>query len=204
VADRLHEVRLAHTDAAVEEQRVVSLGGPLGDGLASRVCELVPAADDERVERITRIQLRSAVPIESPLRRMERLRTCTGTRTASRASACTSAGTCEGMSREAAVVSYRRVRRIVFGGNELYILVAEPEVVDRFLNQVGIFIANVTELGRRNAHEENAIAGVAVACGLQPGVVGVAIDFLFQSVKNARPRIRDDGRTGERHFLPEC
>jgi hypothetical protein len=32
----------------------------------------------------------------------------------------------------------------------------------------------------------------------------VAIDFLFQSVKNARPRIRDDGRTGERHFLPEC
>jgi hypothetical protein len=96
-----------------------------------------------------------------------------------------------------------RVRRIVFGGNEFHIFVAEAEIVDRFLNQVGVFVADVAELGGGNAHEQNFVAGVAVAGGLQPGVVGVAVDFLFQGVEDAHPRIRDDGGTGERHFLPE-
>jgi hypothetical protein len=36
VADGLHEVGLAHADAAVEEERVVGLGGALGDGLRAR------------------------------------------------------------------------------------------------------------------------------------------------------------------------
>jgi len=31
----------------------------------------------------------------------------------------------------------------------------------------------------------------------------MAVDFLFQGVEDADPRIRDDGGTGERHFLPE-
>ncbi len=37
VADRLHQVRLAHAHAAIEKQRIVSLGGLLGDCLRGGV-----------------------------------------------------------------------------------------------------------------------------------------------------------------------
>src|ERR1700676_4576197 len=97
----------------------------------------------------------------------------------------------------------RRVRRIVLRGNEFHILVSEPENVDRFLNQICVFVADMTKLSGRNAHEQDSIAGVAVPRWLQPGVVGVPVDFLLQGVKDARPRIRDDGRAGERHCLSE-
>src|ERR1700676_2477093 len=97
----------------------------------------------------------------------------------------------------------RRVRRIVLGGNEFHILVTQTEIVHRLLNQICILIAYVTELGGRDAHEQNSIAGVAVPRWLQPCVVGVAVDFLLQRVKDARPRIRNDGGTGERHCLSE-
>ena len=93
------------------------------------------------------------------------------------------------------------VRGIVFGGHEFHFFVTEAEIVDRFLNQICVFVAHVTELGRRNAHEQNSIAGVAVTRRLQPRVVRVTVDFFFQRVENARPRIRDNGGTGERHFF---
>src|SRR5712672_113144 len=96
-----------------------------------------------------------------------------------------------------------RVRRIILGGNEFHILVSQPENVDRFLNQIPVFVADMTKLSCRNAHEQDSIAGVTVPRWLQPGVVGVAVDFLLQGVEDARPRIRDDGRTGEGHCLPE-
>jgi hypothetical protein len=67
VSDGLHEVRLAHADAAIEEERVVGFGRTLGDGLAGGVGELVAGADDESVEGVARIQLRGAIPIEAGL-----------------------------------------------------------------------------------------------------------------------------------------
>src|SRR6267378_6764784 len=96
-----------------------------------------------------------------------------------------------------------RVRRIILGGNEFHILVSQPENVDRFLNQIPVFVADMTKLSCRNAHEQDSIAGVTVPRWLQPGVVGVPVDFLLQGVKDARPRIRDDGGTCERHCLSE-
>src|SRR4029077_10184764 len=93
----------------------------------------------------------------------------------------------------------RSVRRIVLGGNEFHILVSEPENINRFLNQICVFVADMTKLGGRDAPEQNSIAGMAVPRWLQPGVVGVPVDFLLQGVKDAHPRIRDDGRAGERH-----
>src|SRR3981081_2828909 len=98
---------------------------------------------------------------------------------------------------------YRRVRRIILGGNEFHILVSQPENVDRFLTQIPVFVANMTKLSGRNAHEQDSIAGVTVPRWLQPGVVGVPVDFLLQGVEDAGPRIRDDGRTGEGHCLQE-
>ena len=47
VADRLHQVRLAHSHSAIEKQRVVGLGGLLGDGLGRRVRELIRRANDK-------------------------------------------------------------------------------------------------------------------------------------------------------------
>src|SRR5262249_35709387 len=53
VPDRLHEMRLAHADSAIEKQRVVGLGGPLGYGLGCSVSKLVAGADDECVKCVT-------------------------------------------------------------------------------------------------------------------------------------------------------
>src|SRR5271155_2952418 len=112
-------------------------------------------------------------------------------------------GSNQHLTRETAVMTDRSVRGIILGGNEFHIFVSQAEIVDGFLNQVGVLIAHVTELGSWNADEENSVAGVAVARRLEPGVVGVAVDFLFQSVEDSRPGIRDDGRASEGHFLPE-
>ena len=70
VADGLHQVGLAHADAAVEEERVVGFRRTFGDRLAGGVGELIAAADDECVEGVARIQLRRAVPVEACLRRV--------------------------------------------------------------------------------------------------------------------------------------
>ena len=51
VTDGVHEVRLAQTHAAVEEQRVVGRARRLRDGQRGRVRKPVRGADDERVER---------------------------------------------------------------------------------------------------------------------------------------------------------
>src|SRR5437899_12621909 len=69
MTDGLHEVGFAHPDAAVQKQRVVGLGRPLSDCLAGRVGELVAVPDDESVERVARIQLGRAVPVEARLAR---------------------------------------------------------------------------------------------------------------------------------------
>src|SRR6185369_12506074 len=68
VTDGLHEVGLAHSDATVEEERIVGLGGRFGDGQRGCVCELVSASDDKSVEGVARVQLRGAIEVESNLR----------------------------------------------------------------------------------------------------------------------------------------
>src|SRR6185436_2425239 len=50
------QVRLAETDTAVDEERVVGLRRKLGDGLAGGLRELVGRADDEGIENVARVQ----------------------------------------------------------------------------------------------------------------------------------------------------
>ena len=69
VSDGLHQVRLAHANAAIEEQRVVGFRWTLGHGLACRMSKLVAAADHEGIKGVARIQLRRAIPIKPRLRR---------------------------------------------------------------------------------------------------------------------------------------
>ena len=58
VPNCVKEVGLSETGRAVDEQRVVRPGRALGDRERRRVCEPVGRADDELVERVTRVQLR--------------------------------------------------------------------------------------------------------------------------------------------------
>ena len=53
VRDGLHEVRLAESGVAVDEERVVDLAGRLGDGVGGGGGELVRLSDDEVVERVS-------------------------------------------------------------------------------------------------------------------------------------------------------
>ncbi len=168
VTNGLHEMSLAHAHAAVEEERIVSLGRTLGDRLAGGVGKLIAAADDEGVEGVASIELRGAVPVETRLRW----------------------GGCGGG--EAAIVTNRSCGGIVFGRDKLYVVKSEAEVVDSFLNKVGIFVAGVAELDGGNANEEDASAGVTVAGGFEPGIVRVPVDFLFQRIENARPGVGGD------------
>src|SRR5437667_9587596 len=68
--DGLHQVSLAHANAAVEEKRVIGLRWTLCNSSASRMGKLVSAADDESVESVARVQLRGTVPVETGLRGM--------------------------------------------------------------------------------------------------------------------------------------
>ena len=72
VADGVHQVRLAHSHAAIEEERIVGARGPLGDGQRGGARKLVAVADDEVVEGVARIQLRGGRPVEARLLRRAR------------------------------------------------------------------------------------------------------------------------------------
>ena len=53
VRDGLHEVGLAESGVAVDEERVVDLAGRLADGVGGGGGELVRLSDDEVVERVS-------------------------------------------------------------------------------------------------------------------------------------------------------
>ena len=68
VADGVHQVGLAEADAAVQEQRVVGVAGPLRHGQAGRVGEPVGRADDEVRERVARVEVGRAALAADPRR----------------------------------------------------------------------------------------------------------------------------------------
>jgi hypothetical protein len=58
VADGVQEMGLAEADSAVEEEGVVAVRGPLGDGAGGGVGELVGGAADEVGESVAGVELR--------------------------------------------------------------------------------------------------------------------------------------------------
>ena len=91
-------------------------------------------------------------------------------------------------------MTYGCRRGIIVRGHKPHIVESEAENVDGFLNEIGVFVAGVTKLHGGNPNEQNASTRVTVASGFEPGVVGVPVDLFFQSIKNARPRVRGEGR----------
>src|SRR6202047_889434 len=139
--------------------------------------KLVAAADDKGVEGIARTQLGCAIPVEA------RLRWRCGRR-------------CGG---KPAIMPDRRGRWIIFRGHELHVIETQPQVVDGFLDQVGILVASVAELYCEHAYEQHSSARVAEARRLQPGVVGMPVDLFFQRVQDAQPRIGGKARAWNGH-----
>src|SRR5208283_4582141 len=90
------------------------------------------------------------------------------------------------------------VAALRFVGYELDVLELKAEVVDGLADEVAVSLADMTELRVGHADEQDAALRVIEARRLQPGFVGGAVDFFFQRVENAHPRI-DRGRTEERH-----
>ena len=66
VADRVHQVRLAQTHAAVEEKRVVGACRGAGDRLRGGVREPVGVADDELLKRIANVEIGAAQILGRP------------------------------------------------------------------------------------------------------------------------------------------
>src|SRR6267378_8502912 len=98
--------------------------------------KLVAAADDKGVEGVARTQLGCAVPFDARLRwRGGRHR---GGKTA--------------------VMPNRRGRWIIFRCHELHVIETQPQVVDGFLDQVGVLVASVAELYGGHAHEQHPSA----------------------------------------------
>src|SRR5262249_57810248 len=72
VSDRVQQVCLAETHTAVDEKRIVGARGQLGDRLARRLRELIRRADNERVERVARIQALDRTVPDRPLQSRRR------------------------------------------------------------------------------------------------------------------------------------
>ena len=66
-ADCMHQVCFPHTDAAVDEQRVVPLGGVIGNRFSRGVGKLVATANYKIFKRVFRIQ-RTLRSLTDPVR----------------------------------------------------------------------------------------------------------------------------------------
>src|SRR5215472_1621874 len=88
---------------------------------------------------------------------------------------------------------------IVIRCDEFDVLIFKPEIIDRFLNEVVVLVADVAEFDGGNSNEEDAAVGVTVAGGLQPRVIGMPVDFLLERVEDANPRIRGKSCSWNRH-----
>ena len=139
MADGLHQVGLAHSDAAVQKQRVIRLGRAFGDCARGGMGELVAGADDEIVEGV--FGFSCAAPSQSKR--------------------CCVAGPRAGLLGGRRSFAVRIARplpfvpdlRLLFLGHELDIAELQAEVLDGLADQIAVAFADVAELRIRNANK---------------------------------------------------
>src|ERR1035437_6685817 len=134
MADGMHQVRFAHADATVQEERIVGARGTLSDGQGSGTSKLVAIAYDEVVKGVARVELRGGGPVEASLlwcTLRGRWRRC-GRVSSDRA--------------EASIFALRWNGGILFGGHEAHVIELERLQIDGFLNEVAVLVANVLKL----------------------------------------------------------
>ena len=228
MADRVHQVRLAHAHAAIHEQRVVGLGWSLRHSLRRGAGELVAIADHESIERIARVQLRRTVPVEALLgkivwtcsillcvwprvqkailprrrRAMAPVLTAITFRRSSWRISRSIPGPVRGR-RIAAIVARADHRRVFLGRHKLHFVEIQLQRLERFVDQVCVTVDGPLTFHCRDAHHQHALTYVAVHRGLQPLVERLTIGFLFESRQDANPWIDDWHRRWYiRHRLP--
>src|ERR1700733_888183 len=184
-------MRLAHTNAAVQEERVVGARWALRHCESRCPGELVAVADHKIVEGVTRIQLCRGGPIKASLFRhaMIRRRRRRGGRVSRQRA-------------KAAVLSLRRDGRIFVRGHEDHVVKLEALQIDRFLNQVAILVADMLKLGGGNTHVKRASRCMTVTCGLEPRLIGLADDFFLEGPENLKPWIECRSRRNS-EYHPE-
>ena len=182
VADGVHQVGLAHAHAAIEEERIVGLGGPFGHRQRGGARKLIAVADHERIEGVARVELRRGGPVEARL--LGRARRGAGG----------AVGACAGNRPEAAVLALRRNRGVFLGGHKTDVVQLQRLQVDGLLNQVAVLVADVLKLRRRHAHIERAARDVTVASGFEPGLERLANHLLLQGRENLKPGVESRRR----------
>src|SRR4030095_3043457 len=98
-----------------------------------------------------------------------------------------------------AIVTHWCSSRVVVRCYELHVLIFESEIVNRFLDQIGVLVSYMTKLHGRHTNEQNASVSMTEAGGLQPGVVGMPIDFFLERVEDANPGIMRKACAWNRH-----
>ncbi len=189
VADGVHEVGLAHADAAVEEEGVVGAGGSFGDGLCGGHGELVSGADDKGVELVLGIELGGGAPVEAGL--LGSGAGCGGGMAAVQGvegAGARGVGAVAGQRCEAAILADTGSGGLGRGlkGDGVDI---EREVFDRLLDEISVAVADVGEILGGDADEEGSIVEASVARWLEPGLKGLPADLLFECRQDANPRI---------------
>ena len=57
VSDGMHEMCFSQSNAAIQKQGIISVSRCFGNSQACSVCKAVGIADDEGIERISRVQV---------------------------------------------------------------------------------------------------------------------------------------------------
>ncbi len=191
VADGVHEVGLAHADAAVEEERVVGLGGSLGDGDGGGEGELVAGAGDEAVEVVARVELRGCVPVEAGLLG----RGCGlgggGWLPPGDGPGCACGVAGQGC--KATVLTDSLRGGILCGRLELHGFDIELKAFDGFFDEIGVLVADVFKLRGRDADVQGFFDDARKARGLQPGFEGLPVDLFFERAEDAHPLVQHGG-----------
>src|SRR5689334_22225217 len=121
--------------------------------------ELIAATDNEVIELVLGIELSGSVEVEARLRSLLTVR------------------------------RLRRFRLLGIRSEEDHVLKTHPQTVESLLDQVAVAITDLLEL--RCWHPDIKIASIAVAEArrLEPRVIRMPIDLLFQRVQHARPEV---------------
>ena len=132
VADGLHQMGLAHADAAVQEKRVVGLNGRSATACAAAMANWFPLPITKASNCVARVELRRSVPVEARLLRH-------GCAHSVHPAHARLIRVVAGDRRESPVFAHPRRAGVLRGSGEYYRVDVQRQIVDGLLDQVPYF-----------------------------------------------------------------
>ena len=194
VPDGLHQVRLAQAHAPVQKERVVGLAGLLRHRRGRRVGKLVTAAGYKAVELVARVQLRCGVPVKARL---------FGAGWCSRPPRCILA--VAGLRSKAAILARSHHAGLRWRHLEHHLVQLQPQSLYGLADMVPITLPDVLKLLGGDAHIERPAGNVGEPRRLEPCLIALPVDLLFECTQDAIPLVGDGGwnrNIGHRRRLP--